>query len=107
MQDLNWDDLRIFLALARKAKLSHAARATGVDATTISRRIARLEAALGVRLFGLSPPGHLLTSPGRALLRAAANPESRALKGCNTNTGPKPGPGGVRGVTLAAGSGNG
>src|SRR3546814_4043001 len=87
MQDLNWDDLRIFLALARKAKLSHAARATGVDATTISRRIARLEAALGVRLFELSPQGHVLTSHGRALLPAAETAERGALNGLNSITG--------------------
>src|SRR3546814_17166448 len=100
MQDLNWDDLRIFLALARKAKLPHAARATGVDATTISRRIARLEAALGVRLFELSPQGHVLTSHGSALLPAAETAERGALIGLNSITGSNAGLGGLVGVSI-------
>ena len=105
MQDLNWDDLRIFLALARKAKLSHAARATGVDATTISRRIARLEAALGVRLFELSPQGHVLTSHGRALLPAAETAERGALNGLNSITGSNARLGGLVRVSLSEGFG--
>lgn len=50
-QPLQWSDLRVLLAVGRTGLLSAAARRLGVDETTVSRRIARAEAALGVRLF--------------------------------------------------------
>ena len=47
----DWDDLRYFLALIDAGTLSGAARATGVEHTTVARRIDALEAALGMLLF--------------------------------------------------------
>lgn len=47
---LAWDDLRVLLVLARTRSLAAAARALDVDATTVSRRVASLEAALEARL---------------------------------------------------------
>ncbi|MGN6122826.1 MAG: LysR family transcriptional regulator, partial [Sphingomonas oligoaromativorans] len=43
--------MRVFLALARTGTLAAAARAAGQDATTVARRIQRLEAALATTLF--------------------------------------------------------
>lgn len=105
MQDMNWDDLRIFLALARKGKLSTAATATGMDATTIGRRIARLETALGARLFELGPQGHVLTAQGRALLPAAETAERGALIGLNSVTGARAKLAGLIRVSLSEGFG--
>jgi DNA-binding transcriptional LysR family regulator len=51
MQELNWNDLRSVLATARTGRLAEAARRIKVNETTISRRIVRLEQALGSRLF--------------------------------------------------------
>src|SRR5690242_3613016 len=73
MQGMDWDDLRHLLAVARAGTLSAAARRLGVDQTTVARRLAALEKALGVQLFerndGLLRP----TQAGeRALARAAA-----------------------------------
>lgn len=48
---LQWSDLRIVLALARAGSLAAAARRLGVDQTTVGRRLAAVEAALGGRLF--------------------------------------------------------
>lgn len=48
---LRWDDAQVFLAIARSGSLSGAAGRLGAGLATISRRIARLEAALGLVLF--------------------------------------------------------
>ena len=47
----NWDDYRFVLALCREGSISGAARALGVDDTTVARRLAQAERALGARLF--------------------------------------------------------
>lgn len=48
---INWNDLRYLLALSREGTLSAVARDTGVDLTTVSRRLKALEQALGTQLF--------------------------------------------------------
>jgi DNA-binding transcriptional LysR family regulator len=48
---MNWDNLRTFLAIVRAGRVSGAARRLGVEHTTIGRRLAGLEADLGVPLF--------------------------------------------------------
>ena len=60
----NWDDLRVFLAVARTGSLSGAARSLGVNHSTVFRRIAGLEEMLGVRLFERMPTGYTLTPAG-------------------------------------------
>ena len=76
---VNWDDLRVFLAVARAERLSAAAIAVGQNATTVSRRLKRLEALLERRLFELTPSGHVLTEQGRHLLEQAERMEAAAL----------------------------
>jgi DNA-binding transcriptional LysR family regulator len=51
MHNVNWDALQAFLAVARTGRISAAARRLDVEHTTISRRLAGLERALGVPLF--------------------------------------------------------
>ena len=46
-QPVPWNDLQDFLAIARSGQLARAAAAMGVDATTIGRRLRRLEARRG------------------------------------------------------------
>lgn len=75
---MNWDDLRIFLALARGGTLAAAARATGQDATTVARRLQRLESALAATLFEHGPAGHALTESGHRLLAHAETMEASA-----------------------------
>ncbi|HJP68854.1 MAG TPA: LysR family transcriptional regulator, partial [Sphingomicrobium sp.] len=48
---MHWDDLRFFLATARTGQMAKAAGQLGVDATTVGRRLKRLEASLGLILF--------------------------------------------------------
>lgn len=49
--ELHWDDLRVLLALLRERTLAGAARSLEADRSTLSRRLASLERALGARLF--------------------------------------------------------
>lgn len=75
MNPPNWDDLRYFLAVGEAGSLSGAARATGVEHTTVARRIEALEAALAMRLFDRFPKGWSLTAAGAALLPYASKVE--------------------------------
>ena len=74
-----WDDLKAFLAVARSGRLTEAARLMGVEHTTLSRRITRLEDALGVRLFDRRPTGYDLSAEGEQLLPRAEDIERAAL----------------------------
>lgn len=65
---LDWDDLRIFLQVARAGNLSRAAAALRVDHSTVSRRIAHLEFSLGSRLIERKKEGMSLTELGRDIL---------------------------------------
>lgn len=73
--DADWDDLRIFLAVARAESLSGAGSALKLDPATVGRRISRLEEALGAKLFARSPQGYALTDAGSRLLPHATRAE--------------------------------
>ncbi|HEY4159718.1 MAG TPA: LysR family transcriptional regulator, partial [Polyangiaceae bacterium] len=78
---MDWDDLRVFLAVHRTGSHKGAARALGVDATTVSRRITALESALGARLFSRTPDRHEATNAGQMLAERAERMETEALAG--------------------------
>lgn len=63
-----WDDLKVFLAVAREESLSGAGRVLKIDPATVGRRIQRLEAALDTVLFVKSPQGYALSASGDRLL---------------------------------------
>ena len=65
---MDWDDLRYFTAVARHGGLSAAARDLGTSAQTVGRRIAALEADIGVPLFVRHPGGYRLTDDGRTTM---------------------------------------
>lgn len=65
---MDWDRLQYFLFVARHGTLARASAALQVDATTVSRRVSLLEAALGQTLFERAPSGFVLTAAGRALV---------------------------------------
>jgi DNA-binding transcriptional LysR family regulator len=75
---MNWDDLRIFLAIARQGSLSAAARALKVTQPTVGRRLKGLEDALGARLFDRLPEGFAPTDAGAELLPLAEAMERHA-----------------------------
>ncbi len=71
----DWDDLRIFLAVARAESLSAAGRVLRIDPATVGRRIARLEEDMDARLFLKGPQGYALTEAGQRLLPHAERAE--------------------------------
>ncbi|WP_085866865.1 LysR family transcriptional regulator [Pseudoruegeria aquimaris] len=78
---MQWDDLRIFLAVARHESLSGAGKALKLDPATVGRRIARLEESAGAVLFAKSPQGYSLTDEGHALRARAAEAEQSIIGG--------------------------
>lgn len=68
---LDWDDVRFFLAVTRAGTLASAARSLGVDQTTVGRRLASLEEAVGQRLLERAPTGFSPTKAGARVLGAA------------------------------------
>jgi DNA-binding transcriptional LysR family regulator len=75
---MNWDDLRVFLAVARRGSLSAAARELKVTQPTVGRRLKSLEERLSARLFDRLPDGFVLTAAGAELLQLAETMESAA-----------------------------
>lgn len=70
--NLDWDDVRIFIALAAHGSFRQAAQELGLGHTTIARRIDSLEARLNTRLINRLPTGLTLTSAGEEMHAAAA-----------------------------------
>ncbi|HJK97866.1 MAG TPA: LysR family transcriptional regulator [Polyangiaceae bacterium LLY-WYZ-14_1] len=75
---MDWDDLRIVLAVSRAGNLTGAAKELGVNHSTVSRRLHGFEDRLGVRLFERLPTGYEATEAGRELLVAAERMENEA-----------------------------
>ncbi|PHP66043.1 LysR family transcriptional regulator [Zhengella mangrovi] len=73
---MNWDDVRIFLAVARAGQILGAARRLGLNHATVSRRISALEQALGVKLVDRQTTGTELTPEGERFLRTADEMEA-------------------------------
>ncbi|KQX60441.1 MULTISPECIES: LysR family transcriptional regulator [Ensifer] len=74
---MDWNDLKFFLAVANARSLTAASVRLGVSASTVSRRIEVLEAALQVRLFRPHRDGYDLTPAGEALLAPAERAEAQ------------------------------
>jgi DNA-binding transcriptional LysR family regulator len=72
---LDWNDLRYFLAVAREGSTLAAGRALRVSQTTVARRIAALEQALGFPLFEKRQAGYALTPTGQELIPRAEQAE--------------------------------
>ena len=68
MQGTDWSDLQVFLAIARAGQMARAGAALGIDPTTTSRRLRRLEARLGATLFEQTREGQVMTEAGEALM---------------------------------------
>lgn len=89
------DNIRLFQTIAEKGSLVAAARESGVSATTVSERLAALEAHYGVVLFNRTTRSLSLTEEGRTLLDGAKTVlaeiddlDTRIRHGADTLTGP-------------------
>lgn len=76
---MNWDDLRVFLAVARSGSISSGAKLLDLQHSTVSRRTRKLEQDLGVRLFDKVLSGYALTTAGENLMQAASRMEREVL----------------------------
>ena len=79
VSNLRWDDLKVFLQVARLNSLSNAGRALKMDPATVGRRVQRLEEDLTARLFTKSPQGYDLTEAGQRLMKHASMMEQSLL----------------------------
>ena len=77
---MNWDNIRVFLSVARAGQFSAAAHQLHLDHGTVSRRIDALEKSLGVRLFDRQTTGCVLTPEGDRLYISAREVESELLR---------------------------
>jgi DNA-binding transcriptional LysR family regulator len=75
MNELRWDDIRVFLALARSTSMRDAARRLGLTHPTVRRHLAALEEATGLILFVRRPDGLHLSAAGEQLLASAEGVE--------------------------------
>ena len=75
----SWDDLRIFLSLARGGTLTTAAKSLGVSHPTVARRVQALEKQIGARLFDRLPDRFVPTAAGEELLADTEAMEKAAL----------------------------
>ena len=82
LRGLNWDDIRVFIAVARSGRLVGAADRLRLDHTTVSRRITTLEESVSMRLLHRSPSGVKLTPEGLQLLEIAERMEEEAIQFC-------------------------
>ena len=68
---MNWDNLKVALAVARAGSLSRGATLLGIDQSTAGRRLSALEAEVGTILFARSKSGFLPTDAGKAVIDRA------------------------------------
>lgn len=79
--DQRWDDVRVFLAVARHGGLTGAGRVLKMDPATVGRHIVRLETVMDRPLFAKSPQGYALTPEGTRLLPRAEAMEAQLRAG--------------------------
>ncbi|WP_193369681.1 LysR family transcriptional regulator [Pelagibius marinus] len=76
---MDWNHLRVFLAVARRSQILAAARGLGLNHATVARRLNALEESLGLPLFERRPSGSTLTEAGERLLQVAERIETEIL----------------------------
>lgn len=79
LESMDWDHVRVFLAVARHGQLLAAARKLGLNHATVARRLDALEASVGTLLFDRRPAGSVLTQAGERLLPVAERVETEFL----------------------------
>lgn len=77
---MNWDDLKLFLAVARSGSISGAAKKLDIQHSTVSRRLRKLEEALGARLLERKNSGYELTPAGENVRQAADRMDTEVMQ---------------------------
>jgi molybdate transport repressor ModE-like protein len=76
---MNWDDIRIFLQVARQGQILGAAKSLGLNHATVARRLTALEESMGSKLVSRRTNGTELTLAGQRLLAHAEAMEAATL----------------------------
>ncbi|MEM7243636.1 MAG: LysR family transcriptional regulator [Pseudomonadota bacterium] len=101
--ELNWEDLKVFLAIARAGTLRGAADQMKANHSTLTRRLGLMEEQLGSRLFDRSKQGFVLTQIGEDLLPYAERVEEEMTAASRLIVGKDSEPSGTVYVTLPHG----
>ena len=82
MNDIDWENIRCFLAVGTSGSLNRASERLGVSPATLGRRMLALERQLGLALFRRSQTGYHLSDDGRAFMELAMSMQatSRSIK---------------------------
>ena len=80
LPDMDWDKLKVFLALMRSKSARGAARELKVSSSTVVRRLSDLERELDTRLFDRVPEGYLATESAHLLMESAVQVENAILE---------------------------
>jgi DNA-binding transcriptional LysR family regulator len=84
---MDWNDIPVFLAVARLGSLAAAGRHLGINHSTVYRRLKAMEAGLGVSLFDRLPEGYVLTTAGRQALEHAKGADDAIMALTRTTAG--------------------
>ncbi|MEP1470562.1 MAG: LysR family transcriptional regulator [Halieaceae bacterium] len=76
---MDWDDLKVLLALSRKGSARAAAQALGVSNSTVTRRLDEMERQLGSQLFDRTPDGYRMTAAAEDFLPTAEHVEELVM----------------------------
>lgn len=101
--DVRWDDVRLFLAAMRERTLSGAAEKLGIDASTVSRRLAAFEESTGAPLFDRTREGLSPTAAAEQLVTAAEDMEAAAFRVARAADGWESAPEGLVRITAFPG----
>jgi len=101
--EINWDDLKFFLAVARAGTLRGGAESIEVNHTTLTRRLSHMEGHIGSRLFDRSKTGLVLTSIGEKLIPFAERVEEEMTAASRMIVGREAEPTGTVYVTMPHG----
>src|SRR3546814_7630837 len=92
---MDWDNLKVALAISRTGSLTKAAQMLGIDQSTAGRRLSALEGDLGIILFVRSKTGFALTAAGEAAIGPAVEVERRHERLTEAVLPPTAGPAGI------------
>jgi DNA-binding transcriptional LysR family regulator len=76
---MDWDDMRVVLAICRAGSLTGAAKSLGLNKSTVFRQINTIEMKMGVRFFERVQQGYVMTEAGESVMHAASRMEEEAI----------------------------
>jgi DNA-binding transcriptional LysR family regulator len=80
LENVSWDDIALIATIAEFESLRQAAKSFGVNASTLVRRIEKLETALGTQILERLPHGFQMNEAGQAIAEVARDMQSQFLR---------------------------